>query len=419
MIERAIFRTDTGLASGSLLWAAFIFIFILPFGAGCTLFEAQEQPDPQPTQPVQPAPSGADQGTLASRAPAQEDPETVAPKGLAEVVAEPISFDSLGDTLVGVIERPETRQTPGPAVLILHASGPHDRRGHFKAGLGIQLPMEVPVYEDIAQNLARNGYLVLRYDKRTCVKGGRAWCKYPRSFVETQRENLAEALEADARAALARLQSDPHVDPAQIYILGHEQGADLALAIAQTARPAGLILLAPSPFPVDRLIAHQIDGSLQHLKKARQGAGDTSDGALLDQQIAELTRTRERQAQDFAALRAGSLEADELLGAPAKTWAGFLQLHQRARAQLARHTTPTLAIFGSHDRVLPRGSARAFKENAAKSGGDGAARVDVVELAQITHFMVDIDPQASPSVVSERVQEQLLDFLHAQSQAGH
>jgi|SRR5690554_901076 len=414
MIERADFGKYVESSPWNLFGAALILTLVL--GTGCTVFEAQEKSHAPPTEQSQSAKPGSEQGSSASSPQAQED---VSEKIFAEILSEQITFDSLGDTLVGVLDRPETRQTPGPAVLILHATGPHDRRGHFKTGLGIQLPVEVPVYENIAQNLARNGYLVMRYDKRTCVKGGRAWCTYPRSYVESQRQNLAQALEADASAALARLQSNPRVDPAQIYILGHDQGADLALAIAEKAQPAGLILLAPSPYPVDQIIAHQIDGSLKHLNKARETAGNTSDGALLDQQIAELIRTKERQAQDFAALRAGTFDADDLLGAPANTWSGFLQLHQRASAQLARHTTPTLAIFGSHDRVLPRESARAFREGARGAGGEDALLVEIVELAQITHFMVDIDPQASPSAVSERVQEQVLDFLEAQSKAGH
>ncbi|AWV88089.1 alpha/beta hydrolase [Bradymonas sediminis] len=406
MIERADFRNPFGSAQMTRM---LLTCTALLLASGCSVFDAQEKVDSQPIAQLQAAPEAPE---------AEPEPEEEPERPVREILAEAITFESLGDTLSGVIERPDTRQAPGPAVLILHATGPHDRRGHFKTGLGVQLPVEVAVYEDIAQHLVKNGYMVMRFDKRTCVKGGRPWCTYPRAYVESHRSELAEALEADAAAAVAKLRTDPRVDPTQIFIIGHGQGADLALALSPKVNPAGLLLLAPSPYPIDQIISHQIDTSLKHLQKEREKAGNTTEGTLLAQQTEELQKTQTLQSEGFAALRAGDFDQDELLGAPAKTWSGFFALHQRASAQLSQTSAPILAIFGSHDGVLPRGSARAFEEKTRPANAEDAetGSVDIVELPKTTHFMIDIDVEADPSSVSDAVQQQVLDFLDAQSE---
>lgn len=390
------------------------FVLAIALLAGCSGAGSQQKSDALDTKaianPATPKKADANAEPASDTEPAEPEP--------AKILSETITFESLGDTLTGVVEHPDTRKSPGPAVLILHDAGPHDQQGHFKSTLGVQLPMEVAVYQNIAAHLVKNGFVVMRFNKRTCVEGGRPWCTYPRAYIKSQRANLAEALEADADAALTRLRDDSRVDPSQVYLLGHGQGADLALSLAPKTDPAGLILLAPSPYPVDKLIAHQIDTSLKHLEKRRKEAGNTTEGTLLEQQIEALKKTQKLQTRDFAALRAGEFDKNKLLGAPTKTWSGLIALHERAREALTQQHAPMLAIFGGLDDVLPAKSADVFEQKSAGSKARGdkqSGSLEVIELPQLTHFMVSIDPDADATSVSQAAKQRIFKFLSAQT----
>ena len=199
------------------------------------------------------------------------------------IVSEEITFKSKGVELAGVVDRPKDVGEPLPAVVMLHDSGPMDRRGLFAGSLGLELPVEVPVYEELAENLAQNGYLVLRFDKRTCVDGGPPWCSYPREYIEDHREDLVSALLADAKAAVDHVRKREDVASTQVYMLGHGQGAELALALAKDVDAKGLVLLAPSPYPLDEVVLHQTEISRAHLERRRKAEGNTTMGTLLQE----------------------------------------------------------------------------------------------------------------------------------------
>lgn len=327
-----------------------------------------------------------------------------------------VTFDSLGDALSGVIQFPDGATAPAPAVLILHDAGPHDRDGHFQAELGVKLPVEVAVYQEMAEYLVRRGFVVMRFDKRTCVEGGRAWCTYPRAYLEPHRPTLAEALQADAAAALTRLKSDPRVDATRTAVLGHGQGADLAAALMQSSQLAALILLAPSPYPIDELLKHQTTTSLEYLREERLEAGDTTRGTLLAQQIADLEASEKVMEKGFAALRAGKFSEAALLGTAPQTWRGLLTLHDQARAELLGAHVPTLALFGQAGLSLPANSADAFRQllaDASTHTARGAAHFQVVELPATTHFLVGLDDDNQSFHVSDTALTYIFDFLQA------
>mgnify|MGYP000613285040 CR=1 FL=1 len=77
--------------------------------------------------------------------------------------------------------------------------------------MGVELPVEVPVYELLAEELARSGVAVLRYDKRTCVKNAAPRCAYPREPLASARDDLAGAPLDDAKAALKVARDPPRV----------------------------------------------------------------------------------------------------------------------------------------------------------------------------------------------------------------
>jgi dienelactone hydrolase len=325
------------------------------------------------------------------------------------ITSEEITFKSKGVELAGVVDRPREVSEPLPAVVMLHDAGPMDRRGLFGGSLGLDLPVEVAVYEELAENLAQNGYVVLRFDKRTCVDGGPPWCTYPREYVEDHRQELVSALMADAKAAAVTLRGRDDVDPNRMIILGHGQGAEIALAVAKDVDASGLVLLAPSPYPVDKVVLHQTETSRTHLQAQRKAEGNTTMGTLLQEQIDALNASYQKQQDGFEKLRADELDDDNVLGAPEKTWTGLFELHDRAMAGLKNSKVPVLAVFGEHDLNLPGDSAAVFQEKLGRS-----SRSEVMHLAELTHPMVALDgaEDAETTQVSEDVHQAILHFLN-------
>ena len=118
---------------------------------------------------------------------------------------------------------------PFPAVLLVPGSGPNDR----DETIGPNKP-----FRDLAWGLATQGFVVLRYDKRTKV--------YPekmRELVSTL--TVKEEVIDDALDAVSLLRSIPEVNPQRIVVLGHSLGGYLLPRIGAADRGiAGLIVLA-------------------------------------------------------------------------------------------------------------------------------------------------------------------------------
>lgn len=149
---------------------------------------------------------------------------------------------------------------PFPAIVLVHGSGPNDRDATL---LGNK------PFKDLAQGLASQGIVVLRYDKRTLVHGQKM-----NAATITPHEETVE----DAVLAAQLLASSPKVNPDEIFILGHSLGGYLAPQITTLFPQAkGTIVLAGPSRPLEDLILEQytyiygLDGltsiEKQHLKE--------------------------------------------------------------------------------------------------------------------------------------------------------
>lgn len=116
---------------------------------------------------------------------------------------------------------------PFPAVVLVTGSGPQDRDETI---LGHK-PFLV-----IADNLARNGIAVLRYDDRGVA-------------ASTGDFGTATTLDfaADARAALDYLAARPETDPRRVGIVGHSEGGLIAPLVAAQDPKARFIVLLSGP----------------------------------------------------------------------------------------------------------------------------------------------------------------------------
>ena len=157
-----------------------------------------------------------------------------------------------GVTLAGTLTLPRYPRRPVPAVVLLSGPGPQDRDSYAPIGAGWR------PFREIAGALSSQGIAVLRYDDR----GVGASTGDFASGTE-----LSEA--QDAKAALAYLRARPEVARGHLALLGHSEGARVAMLVA-AAYPGlgGLVLMAGAADP-RAAVRTQALWSLEHAAGAR------------------------------------------------------------------------------------------------------------------------------------------------------
>ncbi|WP_460810813.1 alpha/beta hydrolase [Microlunatus endophyticus] len=159
-----------------------------------------------------------------------------------------MSFQVNGTKTYGTLEVPAR---PGghklAAALLISGSGPNDRDGNQpKAGV---TPGTLKL---IADELAADGVMTLRYDKYGSGKTGPAAVDPKSLTVQTDLKQAA--------AAYAFLAAQQRADPDRLLIVGHSEGGMFALDVAGSAspKPAGLALLEPQDERILDLVRIQV-----------------------------------------------------------------------------------------------------------------------------------------------------------------
>jgi alpha-beta hydrolase superfamily lysophospholipase len=158
-----------------------------------------------------------------------------------------VKFDGHGVQLAGTLIAPKLeagKRAPG----LLIVTGASTTLGEAAlAGAGIS-----PIFRDLAEHLAGRGFAVLRYDKR-CQGGSE--CKAPATF--------ADYID-DALKAVDFLKKQPQVDPAKIFLFGHNEGGFIvsSLAAYEVAKCAGVVLAAASGRNLGKLLREQFQNRL-------------------------------------------------------------------------------------------------------------------------------------------------------------
>lgn len=169
-----------------------------------------------------------------------------------EALAREINLEVAGAKLSATLQIPEQARNAGkvpPVVLVLAGSGPTNRDGNSLAGKG-------RTYKKLADYLQTRGIASLRPDKRGVGK----------SIPEDAREEALsfEHYINDARAWITWLKKQPEVGP--IILVGHSEGATIALAALQTTQAdgkdklpvAGLVLLAAPSADIASVVLRQV-----------------------------------------------------------------------------------------------------------------------------------------------------------------
>ena len=198
-----------------------------------------------------------------------------------------------GDATNGLLTLPEG-EGPFPAVVMVHGSGPSDMDESAYA---------CAPFRDIAHGLARLGVASIRYDKYTYA--------HPENCLGAD-FTVDDEYTRDALDAAALLMEDARI--ADLYLLGHSQGAMLAPRIMAEVgeRLRGGVLLAGSPLPMWEIQYHQ---NLDVLKTL-SGEALAQSEALVEAEVAKAAAladmpAEELQKQTFFGINA-YYQADEM-----------------------------------------------------------------------------------------------------------
>jgi uncharacterized protein len=132
---------------------------------------------------------------------------------------------------------------PFLAVVLVHGSGPHDE----DETVGPNKP-----FADLAWGIASRGVAVYRYTKRTQRYG-------LQSADDPVKLTVEDEVIGDARAAVALVAKQPHIDAKQIFLIGHSLGAYLAPRIATgDAQIAGIAMLGANTRPLEQVVLEQL-----------------------------------------------------------------------------------------------------------------------------------------------------------------
>jgi dienelactone hydrolase len=262
-----------------------------------------------------------------------------------------------GFELAGTLSIPAQVPPGGAAgVLLLPGSGPTDRNGNQPPYLVTDL------LRQMAQRLAYDGFVVLRFDKRAAQGYASRWPADP----ALQNVFFAwEAFSGDARAAFEFLRGRPEVDRARTAIVGHSEGSLIALQVAGDlaagSPPTALVLAGASGTRLDDVVRAQIASLLQ-----RQGADEATRKQYLealDKAIRSVVESETVPADLPAGLR-------PLFPANAmKLLHSYFTIDPLALAR--RYRGPVLLLHGAMDSQLPaeEHTAKLLATLAARPGG--------------------------------------------------
>lgn len=261
-----------------------------------------------------------------------------------------------GVLLAGTLSMPapSTSRVVVPAALLLSGSGPQDRDGARPELAGYR------PQRDLAQALARGGIATLRLDDRGM--GGSTG-----AFAGATTLDFAR----DAGRAVDWLRGQPGIDPERVAVVGHSEGALVALLVASRDPHVRALVLLGAAAHSGREVARWQRQALVMSDPLTWPAPQRR--AVL----AAADRDAERAAANDAWLR---------------TW---FALDPRTVAQDVH--SPVLLLHGDTDRQVPRAHADelAVALRAASIRAAGTADVTVLRFPSTNHLFLD-DPIGDP-----------------------
>jgi uncharacterized protein len=240
--------------------------------------------------------------------------------------------------LKGTLAIPEGQGGSYPAILIIPGTGKTNRDGNDKG-------ISINIYKDLADFFTSLGFVTLRYDKRgTHESEG--------DYFATGVHDLID----DAVACVQFLQTNKHVDPDRIILVGHSEGALLAPAIHGKVKVSGLVLLAGAAEASKTLLPKQFDMVISEIEATKGFKGWLY-------RLLKVTRKAKKQNDAvFQKILNSSEAVMRIKGAKINAKWMREQMNYNVCEYLEKVEIPTLAITGDKDIQVPPDHAEKIAE---------------------------------------------------------
>ncbi|MEX0967540.1 MAG: alpha/beta fold hydrolase [Bacteroidia bacterium] len=292
-----------------------------------------------------------------------------------------VTFKTDTLTLNGTLAVP-AGNGPFPAIVLVHGSGPNSRDESIAltdANSACLFPGlygdTVKTFADLSAAFVAEGYIVLRYDKRTLTHAASLNLK----------DITINDFIRDVHSALDFLRSHPMADNQRLILMGHSQGGNMINIVANERDDvAALVGLAAPSMAIDSAVA----GQIRHIYTA---CGDSNFGKAQAAQLLAI----------FTQLRNGTWNMNTpIMGAYPAFWLDWIHKSDSSVAYYRTADVPALFIQGTDDyNVTP--------ENAYRFQQQLGASADVYILPGINHFLTD---STHPEVAKE-VSDTILYWL--------
>jgi alpha-beta hydrolase superfamily lysophospholipase len=290
--------------------------------------------------------------------------------------------------LRGVLHLPEGVTGPRPGLIILHGSGPVDRDGTLEGDL-VSRHRAFGVYKALADFFAREGIVVLRWDKRARIHYPDL--DQPEASARFEYSDFA----LDGRDALAFLASRPEVDPNALIVVGHSEGGLFAPAVAaDDPRVAAVILLSAFIDVFDAAAGQEDDFARIRLRQ----------GDVLGWMTLRVSAWAARRS--IARAMSGTAPDREALGGLTdRQLAAAIHYTEATQDRLRALRPPVFAIQGSVDRNIDPSTIPRLRDVLA--GHD----FEVHYVAGMSHSLVDVLHDADRPALAEPLRSTLHAFL--------
>jgi pimeloyl-ACP methyl ester carboxylesterase len=314
--------------------------------------------------------SAEDMGPSVHKRP-QEDAIRAGP---APYVQRDVHFENLAghNQLAGTLSLPKG-EGPFPAVVLISGTG-HNTRDEDVWGHKVFLVL--------ADALTREGFAVLRYDKRGV--GG--------SSGNYDAATTAD-FTSDAEAAVAWLKTQSQIDAKRIGVLGHSEGGIIAPAVAAADKSVAFVIMIAGPairgsklFVLQSAMTAKAYGAPDDYIAKRKIFDQELYAAILSapSESSALDRAKTLVAQGVADKIVDANEAETLPKDDTTPWERHFLDYDPAPT-LARLRVPVLVLNGSLDVQVPA------KENlaAAREALRNNSQATVMELPGTNHLLQD------------------------------
>jgi len=163
------------------------------------------------------------------------------------VIESPVTLKTFSGSISGTLAMPKNAADKIPVVLIIAGSGPTDRDGNSP-----KLGLTSNTYKMIANELGKNGYASVRYDKRLVGQ----------SVSSTKETELRfEDYVDDAVGLINMLNDDQRFS--KIIILGHSEGSLVGMMAANDQPVKAFISVAGAGDSADKIMTEQMKSKSQ------------------------------------------------------------------------------------------------------------------------------------------------------------